>query len=117
MRYTTMRDSTANSASGRWGFVLLILKSGLSHAKPESGNYAEAFAQLERQIVRDLTCRSRPNGIVRTEYAATRCTTTHSHPGVSLADIGTRLGFNGATIHNHLRKAGVAMRDTHGRDR
>ena len=35
--------------------------------------------------------------------------------GESLARVGARLGFNGGTVRAHLRRAGVALRDTHGR--
>lgn len=35
--------------------------------------------------------------------------------GESLARVGARLGFSAGTVRTHLRRAGVAMRDTHGR--
>lgn len=34
--------------------------------------------------------------------------------GSSLAVIGRQLGFDPATIHTHLRRAGVVMRSPHG---
>jgi hypothetical protein len=37
--------------------------------------------------------------------------------GLSLVSLGTRLGYHGSTVHLALRKAGVRMRDTHGRER
>lgn len=37
--------------------------------------------------------------------------------GMSLAPIANGLGFRVATVHLALRAAGVAMRDTHGRER
>ena len=36
--------------------------------------------------------------------------------GLSLVSVGKRLGCDGSTVHLALRKAGVRMRDTHGRD-
>jgi len=36
--------------------------------------------------------------------------------GLSLVSVGKRLGCDGSTIHLALRKAGVRVRDTHGRD-
>jgi lambda repressor-like predicted transcriptional regulator len=35
--------------------------------------------------------------------------------GLSLANVGEKLGFNAQTIATHLRRAGVALRDPHGR--
>jgi hypothetical protein len=35
--------------------------------------------------------------------------------GLSLVSVGKRLGCDGSTVHLALRKAGVRMRDTHGR--
>jgi hypothetical protein len=37
--------------------------------------------------------------------------------GLSLAKIGSRLGYHATTVHLALRAAGVQMRDTHGRER
>lgn len=37
--------------------------------------------------------------------------------GESLARVGARLGSNGGTVRAYLRRAGVVMRDTHGRTR
>lgn len=37
--------------------------------------------------------------------------------GASLAKVGERLGFAPHTVERALRKHGVALRDTHGRDR
>jgi DNA-binding CsgD family transcriptional regulator len=37
--------------------------------------------------------------------------------GMSLVSVGKQLGCDGSTIHLALRKAGVQMRDAHGRDR
>lgn len=36
---------------------------------------------------------------------------------LSLAAIGARLGVDAGTVHARLRELGVAMRDTHGRER
>ena len=35
--------------------------------------------------------------------------------GLSLAAVGEKLGFNAQTIATHLRRAGVSLRDPHGR--
>ncbi|MEV5967311.1 helix-turn-helix domain-containing protein [Kribbella sp. NPDC051952] len=35
--------------------------------------------------------------------------------GLSLADVGKRMGRSYSTIHKALKRAGVRMRDTHGR--
>jgi hypothetical protein len=35
--------------------------------------------------------------------------------GLSLAAVGQKLGFDAATIATHLRRAGVPIRDPHGR--
>nr|WP_194946127.1 helix-turn-helix domain-containing protein [Mycolicibacterium malmesburyense] len=35
--------------------------------------------------------------------------------GHSLAEIGTHLDVHASTVHKVLKKAGVKMRDTHGR--
>lgn len=35
--------------------------------------------------------------------------------GLSLASVGEKLGFNAQTIATHLRRAGVPLRDPHGR--
>lgn len=37
--------------------------------------------------------------------------------GLSLAAVGEKLGFNAQTIATHLRRAGVSLRDPHGRVR
>jgi hypothetical protein len=37
--------------------------------------------------------------------------------GCSLADVGGQLGVNPSTVRTSLLKAGVRLRDTHGRDR
>lgn len=37
--------------------------------------------------------------------------------GLSLAKVGERFGFNPSTVLTHLREAGVATRDAHGRAR
>ena len=37
--------------------------------------------------------------------------------GLSLAAVGQKLGFNAQTIATHLRRAGVSLRDPHGRVR
>lgn len=37
--------------------------------------------------------------------------------GLSLANIGSQLGFNATTIRAVLLRRGVATRDPHGRDR
>lgn len=37
--------------------------------------------------------------------------------GESLARVGARLGFNGGTVRAHLIRAGVLLRDSHGRVR
>ena len=37
--------------------------------------------------------------------------------GLSLVSVGKLLGCDGSTVHLALRKAGVQMRDTHGRER
>jgi len=37
--------------------------------------------------------------------------------GESLERVGERLGFSAGTVRNHLIAAGVALRDTQGRDR
>ncbi len=35
--------------------------------------------------------------------------------GLSLAKVGEQLGFNAQTIATHLKRAGVTLRDPHGR--
>lgn len=37
--------------------------------------------------------------------------------GESLARVGARLGFSGGTVRTHLIRAGVRLRDSHGRAR
>ena len=37
--------------------------------------------------------------------------------GLSLTKVGEKLGFNAQTIATHLRRAGVQLRDPHGRVR
>jgi hypothetical protein len=37
--------------------------------------------------------------------------------GLSLVSVGKQLGCDGSTVHLAFRKAGVRMRDTHGRER
>lgn len=37
--------------------------------------------------------------------------------GESLATVGTRVGFNASTVRVNLLRAGVALRDPHGRER
>jgi hypothetical protein len=37
--------------------------------------------------------------------------------GNSLATVGTKLGYDHGTIHHALKRAGVTMRDSHGRER
>lgn len=43
--------------------------------------------------------------------------TCHYEQGESLARVGARLGVNGGTVHTHLVRAGIPLRDTHGRTR
>lgn len=35
--------------------------------------------------------------------------------GLSLLGVGKRLGFSQNTVHAHLKRFGIQMRDTHGR--
>lgn len=37
--------------------------------------------------------------------------------GESLATVGARVGFNAGTVRTHLLRAGVSLRDPHGRVR
>jgi lambda repressor-like predicted transcriptional regulator len=37
--------------------------------------------------------------------------------GLSLASVGAQLGFNATTVRTMLMRRGVAMRDSHGRER
>lgn len=37
--------------------------------------------------------------------------------GESLERVGKHLGFSPSTVRNHLRSAGIVLRDTHGRER
>lgn len=36
--------------------------------------------------------------------------------GHSLADVGTHLGVDASTVHKAFKKAGMKLRDTHGRE-
>ncbi len=40
----------------------------------------------------------------------------HYEQGESLARVGARLGFNAGTVRTHLLRAGVSLRDSHGRE-
>lgn len=37
--------------------------------------------------------------------------------GESLERVGKHLGFSPSTVRNHLRSAGIVLRDAHGRER
>ena len=37
--------------------------------------------------------------------------------GESLVTVGARVGFDAGTVRTHLQRAGVLLRDTHGRER
>ncbi|WP_454295337.1 hypothetical protein [Salana multivorans] len=37
--------------------------------------------------------------------------------GESLARVGAKVGFNASTVRTNLLRAGVALRDPHGRER
>ena len=62
---------------------------------------------LERQGV---PRRGRPPSPAQVEQASRLYAT-----GLSLVSVGNRIGCDGSTVHLALRKAGVQMRDCHGR--
>jgi hypothetical protein len=72
-------------------------------------NRATVSKLLERQGV---PRRNSPLSLAQVELA-----TELYAAGLSLVSVGNQLGCDGSTVHLALRKAGVRMRDCHGRER